>query len=235
QDVVRLQVAVDDPLFERKLEGAGHVARHAYDVGLGERALALEPRGERVRAQVHREVDVVSGARHEADPDDVRVLELLGGFGFVAEPALELAVAGVARHQDLDGDGGPVQLPTSEHPSEAALPEQTLEVVGADGPAEQVGGGGGCVGHEGFTNPCRRSKLLRSQQLGNWIRCTTRRRRSGSTGCTRETRGPPRSRSRCSPSGSTASPITSGCTPRTSTGSAASSGWSRSAGACSSI
>src|SRR6266581_4425643 len=61
----------------------------------------------------------------------------------------------------------------------------------------------------------------------------TRRRRSGSTGGTRGTRGRPRSRSRCSPSGSTASPTTSGSTPRTFTGSAACCAWCRSAGACS--
>ncbi len=123
QDVVGLQIAVDHPLGVGELERPSHVARDAYDIGLRKRAFALEPRRERVGAQVHREVDVAPGARHEADADDVRVLELLGGFGFVAEPALELAVAGVARHQDFDGDGGPVQLATREHPGKTALAE----------------------------------------------------------------------------------------------------------------
>src|SRR5205814_180856 len=90
-------------------------------------------------------------------------------LGFVPEPALELAVTGVARHQDFDGHRGPVQLPTREHPGEPALPEQALEVVRADGAADEVGGPNGRVSHEDFTNRCRLSKLLRSQQLGNWI------------------------------------------------------------------
>src|SRR5213076_511206 len=119
--------AVDHALGVCELERPSHVAPDAHDVGLGERSLALEPRGERVGAQVHGEVDEAPGARHEADADDVRVLELGSGFGFVAEPALELGVAGIARHEDLDRDRRPVQLPTREHPGEPALAERSEE------------------------------------------------------------------------------------------------------------
>jgi len=83
------------------------------------------------------------------DVNDVRVPELRGRLGLVPEPALELQVAGVAGLQDLDRDGCPVQFPTDEHPCEPTLAEQALEVVGADGAADEVRGR---VGHEGFTN-----------------------------------------------------------------------------------
>ena len=163
QDVVGLQIAVDHAASVREAEPLGHVAGDAHDVRLGERALALQPGGERIGAQVHPEVHVVAGAGHEADTDDVRVLKLCRGLGLVAEAALELRVAGVARHEHLHGDRTAVELAAAEHPREATLAEQALEVVGADGAADQVGGRGGRVGHEAFTNRCRPSKLVRSQ------------------------------------------------------------------------
>src|SRR5437773_516444 len=131
---------------------SGNYVYFAMDLcadSLGERALALDAGPEAVGAQVHREVDVIPRARHEMDVNDVRVPELRGRLGLVPEPALELQVAGVAGLQDLDRDGCPVQFPTNEHPCEPTLAEQALEVVGADGAADEVRGR---VGHEGFTN-----------------------------------------------------------------------------------
>jgi len=140
---------VNHALPVREPQAPGHVRRHADDVRLGQGAFAGDARPEAVGAQIHREVDVTPGARHEADADDVRVLEFRGGFGFVPKAALELQVAGVAGHQDFDRDGGPVQLPTREHPGEPALSQQTLEVVGTDRAADQVGRGGGAGGRVG--------------------------------------------------------------------------------------
>src|SRR2546427_5466125 len=131
----------------RELETARDAGREAHDVRLGERALALDAGPEAVGAQVHGEVDVIPRARHEMDVNDVRVPELRGRLGLVPEPALELQVAGVAGLQDLDRDRCPVQFPTDEHPCEPTLAEQALEVVGADGAADEVRGR---VGHEGL-------------------------------------------------------------------------------------
>ena len=71
----------------------------------------------------------------------------------VSEPALELRVAGVAWHEDLDRDCRPVQLPTREHPGEPALAEQPLDVIGADGAADEVGVRRRRVGHVGLYKP----------------------------------------------------------------------------------
>ena len=166
QDVAGLQVAVDHALRVREFERPGDVGRDPDDLRLGERALAGEAGGEGVGTQVHPEVHVVPRAGHEADADDVRMAEFRSGLGLVAEPDLELRVAGIARHQDLHRDRGAVQLPSDEHPGVPTLTERALDVVGADRAADEVGRGGRGgerVGHEGFTNNRWRSKLLRSQ------------------------------------------------------------------------
>src|SRR5256884_8928811 len=62
------------------------------------------------RSQVHPEIHVTAGAGHEADADDVGVLQLRRQLGLVAEAALELGIARVARLENLHGDGAAVQL-----------------------------------------------------------------------------------------------------------------------------
>src|SRR5213079_2438803 len=127
---------------------------------LAERTFAREARAQRVGAQVHCEIHVAPGARHEPDTDDVGVIELGGRLGLVAKPDLERGVGPVAGLQDLDRYRRAVELAADEHPGESALAEQALELVGADGAADQVGGRGV---HGGFTSRRWASKLMRSQ------------------------------------------------------------------------
>jgi len=76
-----------------------------------------------------------------ADADDVGVLELCGGLAFVPKPALEQRVAGIARLQDLDGDGGAVLFPSDERPGEPPLAEQALQDIRAEFLAYEIGSG----------------------------------------------------------------------------------------------
>ena len=144
QDVVHLQVAVDHPLAMGEGKTVGDVPRDAQDFVFGERALIGDQRAEALGAQVHDEVHMVAGFPHGADADDVGVLEFGRGLTLVAEPARELRIPGVAGLQHLYRDGGAVRLPAHEHPGEPALTEQTLEVVGAEGLADEIGR---CIRH----------------------------------------------------------------------------------------
>src|SRR5439155_276980 len=71
QDVVGFQIAMDDSLVVGERQRGRDVAREAHDVGLRQRALARDPRAERVGAKIHREVDVFAGLRDRANADDV--------------------------------------------------------------------------------------------------------------------------------------------------------------------
>ena len=143
QHVIGFQVAMDDTLPVREVQRGGDVAADADDVLLREWALAGDAGAEAVGAQVHPEVHVVAGLGHHADAHDVGVLEAGGRFALVAKPRLELGVAGVAGLEHLDGHGGAVELAADEHPGEATLAQQALQLVRAEGPTDEVGGGRG--------------------------------------------------------------------------------------------
>ena len=135
------------------------VKGEADDVGLGERSLAGDPRAETVGAEVHGEVDVAAAFADGADVNDVGVLEVGGCLRLVAEARLELWVARIPRLQHFDGDRRPVGLATGEHPGEAALAEQSLQLVGAERVADEIGWR---VGHRlGFTKGRGASNLRR--------------------------------------------------------------------------
>ena len=131
QDVLRLDVAVDDPGGVRGGEPVGDV-RDDRDRRLGgEPALPVEP-GAQVRAadQVHDEREVVAVDDEVADADHVGVVEAEQGGALLDEAADELLVGGEVLAQQLDGDGplGPLAQP---HRAGAAPPQDLVGGVPA--------------------------------------------------------------------------------------------------------
>ena len=138
---------MDDPLRVGEPQGPGDVLRDADQVGLGEGALAGDPRAQGIGATVHGEVHVAPVPAHRANPDDVGMLEPLGGFGLVAKAGRELGIQRVLGLQDLDGDRGAIGFAAGEDPGKASLAQQVFQPVGAQRLADEVGRS---VGHRGL-------------------------------------------------------------------------------------
>jgi hypothetical protein len=159
-DVVRLDVAVDQPALvrmlqrledrsgdgERPLRGEGAAAEHVTE------RLALDER--------HRVVDEPLPLAHEVDGQDVRVLQPGDGASLVLEP---LQHAGCPRHvgsQDLHGEPT-LQLPVpdlvdfGEPPTADEGPDLVLRAESAGKPGFGVRVVGG-VGHAGNVRPVGR-------------------------------------------------------------------------------
>ena len=104
-DVVRLDVAVDDPVAVRERERAEDLARVVDRDRDRRRAVADEQLLERAPVEeLHR--DVVGALRLAAveDRDDVRMVEPGGALRLAAEPLDELLVGGVPVVQQLQRD-----------------------------------------------------------------------------------------------------------------------------------
>ncbi len=114
QHVLRLQVAVDDPLAVGEARGVEDLA------GEVDRVLGAHPALDQVlqlRAVdvLHRDEVGVAELAAVEDADHVRVLEAGGGLGLAAEALDELLVLGEAVVEDLDRDVA-VELPVRGQP-----------------------------------------------------------------------------------------------------------------------
>jgi hypothetical protein len=86
-------------------ECVGDVAHGAARFVDRQRAVVVEAFGEVVAADVrHHEVHEAFRFVDAVDVDDVRMVELCGGFGLAQEARLDLAAERELRRQDLDGD-----------------------------------------------------------------------------------------------------------------------------------
>ena len=105
RDVGGFEVAVDDPLPVRGVEGIGDLDGNPDRLVDGQRALR-EPLGQRVALQVlhHQVVDPVLGADVE-DGADMGVTQGRQRLGFPLEPLPAFGILGEVLGQDLDGDG----------------------------------------------------------------------------------------------------------------------------------
>jgi hypothetical protein len=104
QDVLRLDVAMDDPLRVGGAERVGHFARDAQRIVDGKVSLALALGAERFARDIrHHVVQQTAGVSGVEQGQDVRVLQLRGGLDLAQEPLAAERGAEV-RVQDLDRD-----------------------------------------------------------------------------------------------------------------------------------
>src|SRR4029079_12319116 len=104
-DVVRFEIAVDDPLAVGRLQRLADLAQQpARLVGLERAALQTIGQAEAVE-ELHREVVALVGQPPEReDVDDVRVADLVDGARLVDEAPNQLGVRSDVRRQHLDRD-----------------------------------------------------------------------------------------------------------------------------------
>ena len=106
EDVGRLQVAVDDPMIVRHLQGPGDRKRHRDGFLPGEPAAGAEGLFDRLPAyQLHREVRLVPLLPEGEELDDAGVPQVLEGVDLGAEAGLQPLVVGEVGREHLDGDG----------------------------------------------------------------------------------------------------------------------------------
>ena len=96
---------MDDAALVRVGERVGDVAHGAPRFIHRQRAVIVHALGEVVARDVrHHEEDDAFGLVDGVDVDDVRMVELRGGFGLAQEPRLDLAAERQLGRQHLDGD-----------------------------------------------------------------------------------------------------------------------------------
>ena len=104
QDVGRLHVAVDEPLFlVRRIQGARHLAHDGGGAGGRKRPVRLEDVLEGGAAdEAHCDVEDPALVPRLVDRDDVRVVEGRGQSRFACEALLERVVLAQLGHQDFE-------------------------------------------------------------------------------------------------------------------------------------
>ena len=134
EDVVRLDVAMDDPVAVREAEGLEELLG-VPDRGVHrERAVGHDQLLEAAALDhLHRDVVRPLGLAAVVDGDDVRVREAGGRLRLAAEALDEEVVAGVALVEDLDRDAAPELLVLGEvdvgHPAGAELAQDPVATV----------------------------------------------------------------------------------------------------------
>ena len=137
KDVLRLEVAVDDPLLVGGGQATGDLDRELHRLAHAQGArghavaqrLALEQLGDDVgRPLLEPSVDLAG----VVDGDDVRVVEDAYGAGLLLEAADPVGVRGDLAVQDLEGDlAGEAQVLGPVHLAHAALAEEGHDLVGS--------------------------------------------------------------------------------------------------------
>jgi len=117
------------------LDRLGRLAHDPDRLALGQRALAAEPRGQRVAGHVvHDDVDPPAVGLEGADGHDPRVGHAGRGPGLAAK-ALGRDRARIRSEEDLDRDGVPeLRIAGQVDGAEAAPPELPLEHLAPDSP-----------------------------------------------------------------------------------------------------
>jgi len=140
QDVLRLDVAVDDPLPVGVVKRARHLAGDPHRIGDRQLLLPRQPVPQRFPLHVRHHVEQEAvGLAAVVQRQDVGVLEV-GGGGDLGDEALGADHGGQFGAEDLDGDLAPVLEVLGEvHGGHAAGAELPLDAVA-------VGEGGGEAG-----------------------------------------------------------------------------------------
>jgi len=132
EDVLGLDVAVDDPL----LVGHGKAMRDLDGVanGLLRRQGSAEFFAEQFALEELRDDEGASFVRSDVvDDEDVGVIELGGGTGFLLEAQEALGILCEAGVNDLDGDvASEPGVPCAVHLAHAAGPDPGNNLVGAE-------------------------------------------------------------------------------------------------------
>ena len=132
QDVLRLDVAVDDPLEVRPFERAGHLDADAHRRVDGELPFAPDPVAQRLAAHVrHHVVQQPARVARVVEGEDVRVRELRRDRDLALE-ALRTDRLRHVREQHLERDT-PIVLPVAGqkdhgHPAASELPLDRVSV-----------------------------------------------------------------------------------------------------------
>ncbi|MEJ7695910.1 MAG: hypothetical protein WKF78_04615 [Candidatus Limnocylindrales bacterium] len=142
EHVLRLEIAMDDPLGVRGRERATDLTgdpQRARDV---DRAFALDHAAELdALEELHHEVHAaVARGAGVGDVDDVRMADLRGGTGLAAEPLHQIRHPAVARVQDLQRDTlADLDVLGEVHLAHAALADQLDHAIAAiDLAADQI-------------------------------------------------------------------------------------------------
>ena len=103
-DVGGLEIAVDDALPMRLVEGVGDLGRDLQRLVERERPL-LEAGGERLPVEMRHDEEVRAvGVADVVDAADMRMIERRDGARLALEPRAQVGIAGDVRREDLDGD-----------------------------------------------------------------------------------------------------------------------------------
>ena len=133
QHIVRLDVAMHDPVSMGVSEGVGDVGEDADRLAHRELALAAELSAQRLALdERHRVVEQVPGGRGRQQGNDVRVLEGGGEFDLAPE-TLDVDAGGHLGRQHLDDDlaleRGLVREEHAAHPPATELPLDAIGVA----------------------------------------------------------------------------------------------------------
>jgi hypothetical protein len=137
QDVLRLEVAVDDPFRVSRRERCAHLREHEHDAHLLHRPLAGE-RLEQVGAlrQLHRDERLFALDAPVEDLDDVRVHQMRGRLRLSLEAAHDHGVTGQVLLEDLERDGAAALL--IEGRVDGGHPALAEDLVDAEAPDERA-------------------------------------------------------------------------------------------------
>jgi len=143
EDIGGLDVAVDDALAVRELQGIANLA------GDGEGLLGIESGPAQDAAEVgavhvfHDEIEVaLAGLAEVVHGDDAAMLELGEGAGFALKAGEEIAVGGEFGGEELDGDGAiEGGLRAFVHGAHAAVAEEAFDPVLREQGGESLGSG----------------------------------------------------------------------------------------------
>ena len=130
-DVVRLHVAVHQPLRVGVCQRPGHLPQHPRCLRGRQRPAAPHPLRERLAVYVgHGEEHEVADLVDREDGNDVWVTELRGGARLAQESVPQILVPSLARRQQLDGDGAvEPHLARQIHHAHASAAELPLQRV----------------------------------------------------------------------------------------------------------
>ncbi len=174
QDVVRLDVAVDEPFLVGTVQSLGDLGNQLHGVALGHLAFALDLLAERLAVHVlHHQVGRRAGVAEFQGLDDIGMVELLGGHVFLLEAFEQDLVAGHVRRNDLDGHdlSGEAVLAFIDGPH-AALGDPFDEVIITDALQSRSGG----IQRHGRASP--RSGKIEAAVMSHWSISLSRKRQS---------------------------------------------------------
>ena len=164
QDVLRLDVAVDDPLAVRVPQRLRHLAHQAHGVHGGERAVAAEAVAQTLALHVgHREPEHAVGVARVVHREYVGVLQA-GGEADLATESLRSHRVRELRVEHLEGDGPVVSEIAGQvdrsHPAAAELAAECVAFPqGLGERGQNVGDGDGSMGED--ASNLRRSPVSR--------------------------------------------------------------------------